>query len=758
MKNYLTIILLLTVSMMTRSYGQDFYDISTVNTIEITFEESNWDYLLDQLYAAGDEERLIGTVEINGQVFDSVGVRYKGNSTYSANQVKNPFNIKLDHVIDDQTIDGYGTIKLANVYNDPSFVREVMGYEIARDYFPASQSNYANVYVNGTHLGLYTNDQSVDKFFMQNSFGSDENTRIKGELTSSSGVPSGSVWEYFGTDSSDYANYYELKSDYGWENLINMLDTLSNHNEYIDELLNTDRHLWFIAFSNLLVNLDGPINNPQNYYLYQDDNNRFNTIPWDLNESFGVFSSHQTLGNLSTYEKQHMTPFANENESDFPIISKILSNDTYKKIYVAHMKTIIEDHFSDGQYEARALEIQDIIDEDVQNDDNKFFTYNDFIDNIDNTVTNGPQQSIVGITQLMDTRVEYIMGLSDFEAEAPAISNVSHGSDNVSSGTEVWITAELEAEEDVELAYRSSTYGVFEKVPMYDDGNHEDGSAGDGVYGASIVAGSTDIQYYIFAENSDAVAFSPEKAEYEFYSITVTGNLVINEFMADNESYITDQDGDYDDWIELYNNSESDINLEGYYLSDDSSEPDVWSFPDTTITAGGYLIVWADKDEEQDGLHAEIKLSADGEMIILSDSDLNLIDEVTFGVQKPDTTTGRYPNGTGDFAEMLPTFESANNNIITAVEEIDFISNVEIKAYPNPFKNEVTLEFSLDSRAEVSVEMYNIFGQVIQLESPQQYDAGTHTISYSTNNLSAGIWICKLTIDGETITKKLMKL
>lgn len=743
---------------MTRSYGQDFYDISTVNTIEITFEESNWDYLLDQLYAAGDEERLIGTVEINGQVFDSVGVRYKGNSTYSANQVKNPFNIKLDHVIDDQTIDGYGTIKLANVYNDPSFVREVMGYEIARDYFPASQSNYANVYVNGTHLGLYTNDQSVDKFFMQNSFGSDENTRIKGELTSSSGVPSGSVWEYFGTDSSDYANYYELKSDYGWENLINMLDTLSNHNEYIDELLNTDRHLWFIAFSNLLVNLDGPINNPQNYYLYQDDNNRFNTIPWDLNESFGVFSSHQTLGNLSTYEKQHMTPFANENESDFPIISKILSNDTYKKIYVAHMKTIIEDHFSDGQYEARALEIQDIIDEDVQNDDNKFFTYNDFIDNIDNTVTNGPQQSIVGITQLMDTRVEYIMGLSDFEAEAPAISNVSHGSDNVSSGTEVWITAELEAEEDVELAYRSSTYGVFEKVPMYDDGNHEDGSAGDGVYGASIVAGSTDIQYYIFAENSDAVAFSPEKAEYEFYSITVTGNLVINEFMADNESYITDQDGDYDDWIELYNNSESDINLEGYYLSDDSSEPDVWSFPDTTITAGGYLIVWADKDEEQDGLHAEIKLSADGEMIILSDSDLNLIDEVTFGVQKPDTTTGRYPNGTGDFAEMLPTFESANNNIITAVEEIDFISNVEIKAYPNPFKNEVTLEFSLDSRAEVSVEMYNIFGQVIQLESPQQYDAGTHTISYSTNNLSAGIWICKLTIDGETITKKLMKL
>jgi spore coat protein CotH len=117
--------------------SQDFYDINTINTIEITFSESNWDYLLDQLVAEGNEERLIGTVEINGEVFDSVGVRYKGNSSYTANQVKNPLNIKLDHIIDDQLIEGYGTLKLANAFKDPSFIREVLSYEIAREYFPA---------------------------------------------------------------------------------------------------------------------------------------------------------------------------------------------------------------------------------------------------------------------------------------------------------------------------------------------------------------------------------------------------------------------------------------------------------------------------------------------------------------------------------------------------------------------------------------------------------------------------------------------
>ncbi len=65
--------------------SQSFYDINTVNTIEITFEESNWDYLLDQLMSAGQEERLLGSAMINGVVYDSVGVRYKGNSSYHPN-------------------------------------------------------------------------------------------------------------------------------------------------------------------------------------------------------------------------------------------------------------------------------------------------------------------------------------------------------------------------------------------------------------------------------------------------------------------------------------------------------------------------------------------------------------------------------------------------------------------------------------------------------------------------------------------------
>ncbi|MBN1199099.1 MAG: CotH kinase family protein, partial [Bacteroidales bacterium] len=277
----LIIVIIVLLSLNGLIQGQGFYDINTINNIEITFVESNWDALLDQYVSNGLEERLTGTATINGVVFDSVGVRYKGNSSYNANQVKNPLNIKLDYIIDDQLYEDYGTIKLANVFKDPSFVREVMGYEIARNYMPAGQANFAKVWINGTYLGLYTSDQDVDKFFMRTHFESDENARIKGELADNL-LPGqmGGVWEYFGADSSDYYNLYELESDFGWQQLVWFLDTLNNHNAVVDQVLNIDNHLWFLAFSNLLVNLDGPINNPQNYYIYQDDNRRFNPIPW----------------------------------------------------------------------------------------------------------------------------------------------------------------------------------------------------------------------------------------------------------------------------------------------------------------------------------------------------------------------------------------------------------------------------------------------------------------------------------------------
>jgi len=137
-------------------------------------------------------------------------------------------------------------------------------------------------------------------------------------------------------------------------------------------------------------------------------------------------------------------------------------------------------------------------------------------------------------------------------------------------------------------------------------------------------------------------------------------DLVINEFMAANATTVADQDGEYDDWVELYNNGVVDIPLLGVYLSDDTGVPGQWAFPDTTIGAGDYLIVWTDNDEEQEGLHANFKLSASGESVVIADLGWNIIDDIDYGNQTDDISYGRYPNGIGSFSIMPPTFAAEN--------------------------------------------------------------------------------------------------
>ena len=150
---------------------EEFYSGDSVHEIRIYFEESNWDAILDSLYVLGDEQRMLGRITIDGYAYDSVGIRYKGFSSVSVNRTKNPFNIKLDYTISGQNHQGFDKVKLSNVIQDPSFVREVLSYEIARKYLPSPRANFANVYVNDTLFGLYTNVEAINKDFISHHSG-----------------------------------------------------------------------------------------------------------------------------------------------------------------------------------------------------------------------------------------------------------------------------------------------------------------------------------------------------------------------------------------------------------------------------------------------------------------------------------------------------------------------------------------------------------------------------------------------------------
>lgn len=711
----------------TLTFAQDFYDLNTIQTIEITFEEGNWDQLLDAAYAADAGYIMAQSVTINGVTYDSVGVKYKGNSSYRANQIKNPWHIELD-TYKEHDYDGYTDIKLANGYNDPSFLRDVLGYQILRQYMDAPLANYANLYVNGTLIGLYSNTESISKKFADSRFGSKDNAFFDCSPPDGAG-PQGTDYPnlvYLGQDSTDYYDAYEMKSDEGWQELIDLCDTLTNNLADIEKILDVDRALWMLAFDNVIVNLDSYIGVfSQNYYLYRDDYGRFLPVVWDLNESFGVFSQTGTINLNNTTSKQQMTHLLHENDASFPLVQQLLNVPMYKRMYLAHIKTILLENFDNDTYYTTGLSLQAVIAAAVQADGNKFFTYNNFIDNLTTDIGGGGGgpgggggNSAPGITNLMDGRNDYLLGLSDFTQAEPAISNITLSDLTPVIHETIAITASVSNENAVYLGYRNAKIAPFTRVEMYDDGAHNDGAANDGTYGVALEITNALTQYYIYAENDDIGKFSPQRAEYEYYTITATstnpvvGDLVINEFMASNDATQADQDGDFDDWIELYNNGSSPIDLEGYYLSDDPEDVMQWAFPaGTEIAANGYLVIWADEDEDQSGLHANFKLSAAAESVLLADASGTVIDEVSYVDQTTDISYGRLPNGTGDFQLMSPTFNAENTGTTSTLELAP--ETVVLKAYPNPADHMFYLEIHGEEQKERLVSVYHLNGTII---------------------------------------------
>jgi hypothetical protein len=139
-------------------------------------------------------------------------------------------------------------------------------------------------------------------------------------------------------------------------------------------------------------------------------------------------------------------------------------------------------------------------------------------------------------------------------------------------------------------------------------------------------------------------------------------DIVINELLPVNKSIAADQDGEYDDWVELYNLSGSDKDISGYFLSDKKDHFSKWEFPSgTSIQGNGYLIIWADEDSTQVGLHANFKLSSQGEEVLLSKPDGTLIDKVIYPGQTLELSFSRNPDGTGSFKWQVPTFNGTNN-------------------------------------------------------------------------------------------------
>jgi hypothetical protein len=626
--------------------GEDFYDDTVYRTIQLTFADADWQQQLADNWehhdATGEDIYVPADLLVDGVVYPDVGVQYKGNSSYWFSSFpKKPFKITMDAFVEDQEVYGFDKITLNNGAWDATLMREVICYKILRNYMPAPRANFvklrAGTATSMDDIGVYVNVERVNKRFMEKHFLADSGHRYE--------AVSGSM-TWLGTSVSAYASRYDVSGgDPATEylDLIEVCDVL-NHAPIstlahdLNEVFSVDCAIRQFTAGYALLNWDdlrafAP--NGHNYYLFQDDfHNQMVVLPWDWD--LGL-SGQPTESIYDLFQ-----------DTRLPLVNRLMQDADLKSRYLAFLRTFAENELDWAVIGPWVQQYRSLIESDLLSGDHELYTPSQY-----HSSHNQLQNQVQG-------RHTYLLNHADIRRPAPTISEVAYSPLEPTSDEPVWVSARVTgtvAIEKVEL--HSRAIGPFIKTQMFDDGMHGDGAAGDAVYGASIPShpGGSTVEYYIEATSSlasgGAKKFEPIYTEHRPLSYYVAHDLVesplsINECLAKNNSGIQDEAGSFEDWVELYNAGSVSVNLAGYFLTDNLAKPTKWEFPEVTIAAGGYLLIWADDDETNGLLHASFKISAEGEVLGLFSpiADGNrLHDVISFGPQTADVSYGRQCDG-----------------------------------------------------------------------------------------------------------------
>ena len=728
------------------------YDSTIIREFRLSFPQTNYWTLLTSNYAT--RTHIPATLTVDGITLDSVGVSFKGNTSYqgTGNSQKKSFSIKTEEFRVNQDLMGYSTLNLNNAYQDESFLREVFFLHQIRRHIPAAKANFVHLFINEQDWGLYPNVQQLNKDFLEEWFFSNDGANFRAHVRTvggpgGGGPGGGAQWgdgtaalNYLGVDTALYQTKYTLKSSdisNPWQHLVDGCYELNNTSAAniptdLPAFYDLDRVLWFLASEIAFSDDDSYVyKGKMDYYVYFDpETNRLTPIEFDGNS---VMANNALNWGV----------FYNVTNANYPLLNKLLTVPAIRQRYLAHFRTIIQEEMNGTNCDAILDNYKAQIDALVQSDPKKLYTYNQFL------------AEETALKDWIESRVNYLNTNAEIQQVAPTISSPvyknSSGAEweQPDAATAVTVNATVVSTngiDHVNLFYSNQLAGTFIETLMFDDGAHNDGGAGDGVFGAEIpgYTAGTYVRFYIEAVSGNtakSASYLPTGAEHDVFVYQVKASqseitgVVINEIMASNNSGATDEAGEYEDWIELYNNNAEPIDLSGFYLSDNLLNLPKWQIPSGTVIPGnGYMIFWADEDSSQGDRHCNFKLSALGESLMLLDASLNLVDSLNFGAQTPNVALARVPNGTGYFVNQGETFAANNDN---APSGISLVKDSSFIIYPNPAKDQIRI-LNGSSFGDSNFTVHNTIGQELLSGS-----LNAETI-LNTSNLSSGVYFLRI--------------
>ncbi len=241
--------------------------------------------------------------------------------------------------------------------------------------------------------------------------------------------------------------------------------------------------------------------------------------------------------------------------------------------------------------------------------------------------------------------------------------------------------------------------------------------------------------------------------------------IFINEVMAKNSSGYTDEHGDFEDWIELYNGGSSPVDLAGLYLSDTLPALKAWQIPSgypeiTTILPGGYLVFVADNETSEGLMHAGFKLDKDGDEIALLQAvgeEFVLIDHLQFGQQYENVSWGRYPDGSATL-EYMPLSTPLAANFLEPVgitSKTQPLTEEDVSIYPVPTDGRLFVKFNNPARTGNMHVQINIYSGTGRLISMTQHHT-SELIELSLINQPEGLYLLRITIDDKVYDRRIV--
>ncbi len=782
-----------------------------VHEIELTFHQADWwDQLVDNFEGVEDPEYIPAEFDWAGTHFDSIGVRFKGNSSYNSYPgVKKSFKLDIDRYDSTQNLDGLDKLNLNNQFMDPSFVREICAYEIAEAAGLAScRTNYAALSINGEYWGFYVLVEQVDQEFIESRFGSGEDGNLwKGD-------PHGSL-EYRGAYDWNYYNDYELKTNEelnDWSALVDLADRLNNTAlaELPDSLhaaMDAGSALAMLAVDLLTVNLDSYPGSAHNYYLYHRElDDRFLFAKWDQNEAWGVFNMWgMNLDQLKTLDPFWTTPQPGQGR---PLGEQLWQDAAYEAIYRGHLLRLMAGAGHPEQIIPRMETLRDLARPWVLADTNKMFSDAEFEAAMTSNLFEGPRL-IPALTPFITDRHIYLRSqLGDWDPTAGLVlnemmaNNVATISDEMGDYDD-WVEIHNAGALPVSLdgfaladlndgmdrfEFPAVTIDPGEYLIVWCDGEPGEGDLhapfrldgdGEGLYLLDGWVIQDEISFPAQPQDLSYGRWPDGEGDWHLLSVATPGAendnplepetvpLFINELLAVNTAGITDEMGQYEDWLEIYNPGPDEVQMGGLFLSDDLGETTMWAFPDTTLPAGEFLLVWCDSDEGDGPLHANFKLSSDGEEVGLFGrlaAGNDLIDGHAFGSQFANISEGREYDGSESWVYFTEPTPGASNGSPTDIAGDLPPSILLLHApWPNPFNPVTRLGFDLPRASRVRLEVYDVSGRRIAdllddwLEAGP-YEMDWHALDATGRELASGVYLLRLHDGEDAQTRRLVLL